>query len=262
MTPRPIVIGAGVNGLGAAFYLARAGLKSPRPGAVGSGWRGREHTRAGPGRARPRSDACCRPDSAGHCRRDGPGSHGVQWLRPSVDSFTPDRDGRALDAWHDPAAAAAAIGQFSARDAAHYPQFLRELRGSIGWCGVCAAAEPLSIDDADDRRAVEAAPDRATLPRARTRAGVSRASLGPDARRRSADRRVRDRAAARHTRDARRLCIRTWPAIGRDRGSADPRGAPGLRLPSAGLRAGRTRSAGIRNGRGRHGGRRRDPVWR
>jgi phytoene dehydrogenase-like protein len=146
MTPRPVVIGAGVNGLAAAFYLAKAGLRPlvlERAERVGGAASTRE---LAPGVRMPDLTHAVGPIRQDIAEAMGLASRGVQWLRPAVDSFTPAADGRALVLPRDLSAAAAAIGQFSARDATRYPEFLREI-GAIGAVVSALLAEvPVSID--------------------------------------------------------------------------------------------------------------------
>ena len=146
MTSRPVIIGAGVNGLATAFYLAKAGLRPlvlERSERIGGAASTRE---LAPGVRVPDLTHAVGPLRQDVADAMGLASRGVQWLRPAVDSFTPGADGRALVLPRDPAAASAAIGEFSARDAARYPEFLREL-GSIGAVVSGLLDEiPLSID--------------------------------------------------------------------------------------------------------------------
>ena len=125
MIARPVIIGAGVNGLATAFYLARAGLRPlvlERSERIGGAASTRE---LAPGVRVPDLTHAVGPLRQDVADAMGLASRGVQWLRPAVDSFTPGADGRALVLPRDLSAATTAIGEFSARDAARYPEFLR-----------------------------------------------------------------------------------------------------------------------------------------
>src|SRR5688572_4900247 len=96
-----IIIGAGHNGLVAAFYLAKAGLRPlvlERREAVGGGAvTGELHT----GFRVPTLShhVLLRTDIA---RDMGLDRHGVEWLRPATEVFAPALDGRALTLYDDP----------------------------------------------------------------------------------------------------------------------------------------------------------------
>ena len=122
-----IVIGAGHNGLVAAAYLARAGLRTvvlERRNCIGGAcvteelWPGHRVSRAAyvAGLLRPAV-----------VRELGLASHGLRLLRRDPSSFTPLADGRGLLLGSDPALCAREIGRFSKRDAQRYPDYERLL---------------------------------------------------------------------------------------------------------------------------------------
>jgi phytoene dehydrogenase-like protein len=122
-----IVIGAGHNGLVAAAYLARAGLRTlvlERRDRIGGAcvteelWPGHRVSRAAyvAGLLRPAV-----------IRELGLEARGLRLLKRDPSSFTPLADGRGLLLGPDPALCAREIGRFSARDAARYPRYERLL---------------------------------------------------------------------------------------------------------------------------------------
>jgi phytoene dehydrogenase-like protein len=122
-----IVIGAGHNGLVAAAYLARAGLRTvvlERRDRIGGAcvteelWPGHRVSRAAyvAGLLRPAV-----------IRELGLEAQGLRLLKRDPSSFTPLADGRGLLLGPDPALCAREIGRFSARDAARYPDYERLL---------------------------------------------------------------------------------------------------------------------------------------
>jgi phytoene dehydrogenase-like protein len=125
-----IVIGAGHNGLVAAAYLARGGLRTrvlERRERVGGAcvteplWPGYRVSRAAyvAGLLRPSV-----------VRELGLEARGLRLLRRDPSSFTPLPDGRSLLLGADPALCAAEIGRFSKIDAARYPAYERFLDGA------------------------------------------------------------------------------------------------------------------------------------
>lgn len=122
-----IVIGAGHNGLVAAAYLARAGLRTrvvERRDCIGGAcvteelWPGYRISRAAYVAGLLRPAVVSELDLA---------SHGLRLLRRDPSSFTPLADGRGLLLGPDPALCASEIGRFSPRDAARYPDYERLL---------------------------------------------------------------------------------------------------------------------------------------
>ena len=122
-----IVVGAGHNGLIAAAYLARAGLRTlvlERRGCLGGAcvteelWPGYRVSRAAyvAGLLRPAV-----------VRELDLTARGLRLLRRDPSSFTPLADGRGLLLGADPALCAREIGRFSARDARRYPDYERML---------------------------------------------------------------------------------------------------------------------------------------
>jgi phytoene dehydrogenase-like protein len=124
---RPIVIGAGVNGLVAAFYLAREGRapivleRAAQVGGVASteeflpGFRASMVAPlAGPVTPRVLADA----ELAGH---------GLEWLESPVRAFLPSPEGRGIVLFSDAEKCAAEIARFSPADAERYREARRAL---------------------------------------------------------------------------------------------------------------------------------------
>jgi len=122
-----IILGAGHNGLVAAFYLAKAGLKplvlERRPVAGGCavteeffpGFRGSTLAHGG-GPIRP-----------GIARDMKLAKHGLHMLEPDPRLFAPALDGRVLLLYGDSSTSAANILQFSKKDAEKYRQLQKML---------------------------------------------------------------------------------------------------------------------------------------
>jgi phytoene dehydrogenase-like protein len=144
--PRPVVIGAGVNGLAAAFAMARAGLRPvvlERREAVGGAATTHELV---PGVRVPRLAHAIGPIRGDVASAMDLTGLGVRLIEPEVSSFTPTGDGRAVVLARDPWKAARDLHAFSEADAAHYPRFLAGLATAAALAADLAQAPPPSLD--------------------------------------------------------------------------------------------------------------------
>src|SRR5258706_14748330 len=106
-----IIVGAGVNGLVTAAFLAKAGLKTlvlERSDRVGGCARTSE---LAPGFRCPTLAHAAAIDPV-LVRSLGLERHGLTIVRPEIDACAPVTDGRALLLWRDPARASQEIRAF------------------------------------------------------------------------------------------------------------------------------------------------------
>lgn len=117
-----VIVGAGHNGLAAAFYLAKAGLKplvlEARDVVGGGAITGEIH----PGFRCPTLTHHT-PIWADVVRDMELRRHGLEFLAPQVELFAPDADGRALVVYDDVQRTAEAIQPLNAKDARAYPAY-------------------------------------------------------------------------------------------------------------------------------------------
>jgi phytoene dehydrogenase-like protein len=125
--PRPVIVGGGHNGLVAAFYLARAGLRPlvlERRNRIGGAAITRE---IAPGFRAPALAHACGPVAPQVMADMQLAAPGLRLVRPAVSSLTPTIEGRALVIERDHARTAAHLARWSARDAERYPAFMETL---------------------------------------------------------------------------------------------------------------------------------------
>lgn len=139
-----VIIGAGHNGLVAAFYLARAGrrpLVLEARGVAGGCVASEEFS---PGFTAPLAHALgpLRPSVV----RDMHLSSRVQLIAPDPRLVTIDPDGRALVFSHDVPRTVEAIRGFSEKDAAAYPGFCATLQRLGGFLGGLMEMTPPDLD--------------------------------------------------------------------------------------------------------------------
>src|SRR5262245_54175029 len=141
-----VVIGGGVNGLTCAAYLAKAGLKPIvlewRPTLGG----GAQTSEIAPGFRAP-----ILSHAAGPLRSDVVEDlqlrrHGLEFIPSDVRVAALGGDGRALIIYEDVARTAAALRDWSARDAAAWPSFVASLTALGRVIGTLYHATPASID--------------------------------------------------------------------------------------------------------------------
>src|SRR5829696_8659259 len=142
---RPVIIGAGHNGLVAAFYLARAGLRpivlERREQVGGAAVTSQIH----PGFHVPTLAHACgplRPDVAADL---GLARRGIEIIEPAITSFSPSADGRALVLSRDPAETARHVARRSPRDAGRFPAFHRAIVQGASLLADLAREVPPSI---------------------------------------------------------------------------------------------------------------------
>ena len=141
-----IIIGAGHNGLTAAFCLARAGLKPvvvERRSIVG----GAAVTEAlAPGFRCPTLAHATGPLRESVVRDMRLPTRGVEFIRPQTRLLTFASDGRALAFSADESKTAEAIRAFSPADAAQYPDFCATLSRIGGFIGGLLDKTPPSLN--------------------------------------------------------------------------------------------------------------------
>src|SRR5213593_584231 len=123
-SPKVIIIGAGHNGLVAAYYLAKAGLKPlvlERRATVGGGCVTEE---IHPGfRCSTLADrpGPLLPQIARDLQLE---RHGVEFITPAARVFAPAADGRSICLYEDSQRTTEELAKRSARDAKKYPEFI------------------------------------------------------------------------------------------------------------------------------------------
>jgi phytoene dehydrogenase-like protein len=141
-----IVIGGGHNGLVAAAYLGRAGLRTvilERRATVGGAAATSE---LAPGARVPtlaHTVGRLRPSVV---RELGLKRYGLSLVGPDVRAFAPGLDGQSVVLWSDVARTAAGLRERSATDADQYAGFDRLVRSLGGFLGEIAARTPPDIE--------------------------------------------------------------------------------------------------------------------
>jgi phytoene dehydrogenase-like protein len=139
---RPIIIGAGHNGLTTAFYLAKAGLKPlvlERRSIVGGGAITEE---LAPGYRCPTLSHVTGPLRASVVRDLGLTRRGVEIVAQDPRLVALGPDGRVLMLSTDPVRTAAAIRAFSSKDAERYPDVCATLARIAGFLSRILDAPP------------------------------------------------------------------------------------------------------------------------
>jgi len=146
---RVVVIGAGHNGLTAAFYLARAGLKplvlERRPTVGGAA----STEEIAPGFRVPSLAHAIGPLRSSIVNDMRLESRGVTFIRPNPRLVAPAASGGALVFAVDHARTAESIRRFSSRDADRYIDFCQTLARLSSFLAPLLAATPPSLDAPD-----------------------------------------------------------------------------------------------------------------
>jgi phytoene dehydrogenase-like protein len=146
LNERVIIIGAGHNGLIAAFYLAKAGLKPlvlERRDTVGGAAITEE---IHPGFHCPTLSHVAGPLSGDIARDLNLARHGVEWIRPDPSLFAPREDGLPLILHRDPVQSSKLIGAFSSADAQRYPKYQKSVENISSVLRGLLAQTPPSIE--------------------------------------------------------------------------------------------------------------------
>jgi phytoene dehydrogenase-like protein len=138
-----VIVGAGHNGLVAAGYLAKAGLRTlvlERRGRAGGLLATEEVV---PGVRAPVAADGVGGLRAGVVRDLRLGSHGFRTIEPEVVAFAPSADGAALTLWRDPVRTATELRtRPRPRDADAFIAFDRKIRSLAGFVARLQATEP------------------------------------------------------------------------------------------------------------------------
>jgi phytoene dehydrogenase-like protein len=137
-----VIVGAGHNGLVAAAYLAKAGLRTlvlERRGSPGGALATEE---IAPGVRAPVAADGVGGLRAGVVRDLGLPSHGFHAIEPDVVAFAPSADGSALTLWRDPARTANELRTRLASDAEAFLAFDSKVRSLARFLARVQAAEP------------------------------------------------------------------------------------------------------------------------
>lgn len=142
---RPIIIGAGHNGLVCAAYLAKAGLRPLVLEARDQVGGCAVTDELAPGVRVPSltHTVALRADVAGDL---GLEARGVRLTRPAVSVCVPTRDGRTLIVQRETADAVRALGAWSPRDAERWPAFVDTTRALTHAMGGILGNVPPSLD--------------------------------------------------------------------------------------------------------------------
>jgi phytoene dehydrogenase-like protein len=141
-----IIIGAGHNGLTAAFYLAKAGRKPlvlERRHVVGGCATSEEFAPGYRSATLAHTIGPLRPSIAADMQLE---RRGVRFVYPDCRVVAPSGDGRALVLSTDPARTMEAIRPFSAKDAAKYAEFGGALARAGAFLSALVDMTPPSID--------------------------------------------------------------------------------------------------------------------
>jgi phytoene dehydrogenase-like protein len=143
---RPVIIGAGHNGLVAAFYLAQAGYRpivlERREQVGGAAVTSEIH----PGFHVPTLAHTVGPMRSDVAADLGLARRGVEVIAPVLTSFSPREDGRALVMARDPMHTARHLARFSSRDAAQFPAFHRAVAQGASLLADLSREVPPSLD--------------------------------------------------------------------------------------------------------------------